>query len=792
VEEKAVALKAARHRKTFELSFHQSITTQYVLGLGLIAILVAASYVMLLELMRTHATWAAIINLSGRQRMLSQRISKQAHDLVMRTHEDSSVIRREILVGAARMERAHHDIINGNPQQQLRITLSESAREILFYPPLELDKKVMRYVEAVKNFAMAPDVEITPQNPYFKVIEEYSEDTLLAALDALVAEFQTEAERNAAALESRVTAIMSVLLLTILVEGVLLFRPLAWRIQQSADELAESQKKLAGITSSLGEGVLVTDQAGMITFVNPMALELTGYREDELLGKSVMDLKMRNMDGTLMPREERVIMQALMASPDTQHEGRGELFVRTREMILERKGGEQIMVEANATRLREKDQIVGAVASIKDITMRKTMDAILSAKSDLVLLLQEVAFAVNDVDTVDEAMRVCLSIVCKHTIWEIGHVYQPTEEGLMVPTDLWHSKEEGKFEEFRKATELMTFSPGRGLPGRVYLGKRPAWISDVRKDPNFPRAALDRKAEVRAGFAFPVLEGDKVVAVLEFFSSQAMEQDESVMNMANYLATQLGRVTERKRDMEAIKLAKEKAEDATRLKDKFISLVAHDMRAPLSTIIGLVKSVKTDTGHPISASQQDILSKTIIGGENMLELIDNLLDLEKLQSGQMRVEKLPLDARALAEEVIESLSYEASAKEIILKNEVERGVKISADYELIIEVIKNLAHNSIKFCSAGDAVSIFSPNSDGPAIGVRDNGPGIRKEIVEDIFRHDIKTSTIGTAGERGTGLGLPLCHDIIKAHGGEMEVVSELGKGATFLVKLPVDVAKE
>ena len=781
------ASHGSRQSKGFALSFGEKITTQYVIALSLIAILVIIGYVVLLELMSSHASWAAAINQSGRQRMISQRISKLAHDLVMRTHDNGQALRKEMEEWARHMEKSHQIIINGDKATGLRVTLSGASQEIIYYPPHELDKKISRYIEAVRKFAGTPDDQVSPENREFQIIEEYSQKPLLDSLDALVTQFQSEAEENAVAFRRRVTAITVILLFTILVVGVVIFRPLASQIQRSASELADSERKLSGITSSLGEGVIVADKMGVITFANPMSQSITGFKESDLLGMSVMDMKMFSLEGAALDKEEIVLIQALHSSPlGSLAETVEPISVRTREVIIERKGGDRLIVEMNVSRLLEKGNVVGVVASIKDITMRKTMERIVAAKSALVQLLQEIAFAVSDVDTVDEAMSVCMSKVCQHTIWDVGHVYKPDNEDILHPTELWYTKDQTKFAEFREITSNSRFVPGKGLPGRVFLSKKPAWIKDVQKDKNFPRAMESANLEVRAGFAFPVLEGEKVVAVLEFFSTKVMDPDESIMDMAKYLSTQLGRVTERKRDMEIITESRDMAEAATRLKDKFISLVAHDMRTPLSTILGLIKSLKTDIPDPLSPMQLDIISKVIISGENMIDMIDNLLDMERLQSGMLKVEKMNLDTRALAEEVVESLSYEAAAKNIKLQNDVKRGVKMLADYELIVEVIKNIVHNSIKFCSDGDTVTFHSPSDSDAVLAISDTGPGVRKEVIANLFKHEIKTSTMGTAGERGTGLGLPLCHDIMKAHDGSISVTSELGKGATFFLRLP------
>jgi diguanylate cyclase (GGDEF)-like protein len=162
-------------------------------------------------------------------------------------------------------------------------------------------------------------------------------------------------------------------------------------------------------------------------------------------------------------------------------------------------------------------------------------------------LLQTVAVASNQADTVEEAMRTAVRSVCDHTRWPVGHVYMLDDQSQeLVSTSIWEPEDPRRFEAFRQVTEATTFPSGKGLPGRVLATGEPAWIFDVTNDANFPRAPAAAEVGLKAAFAFPVLVGDDVAAVLEFFAPVAAEPNPAQLETMALVGTQLGRVVERK------------------------------------------------------------------------------------------------------------------------------------------------------------------------------------------------------------------------------------------------------
>lgn len=151
--------------------------------------------------------------------------------------------------------------------------------------------------------------------------------------------------------------------------------------------------------------------------------------------------------------------------------------------------------------------------------------------------------------SVEDTMQYALKQLCQHTGWPVGHLYMVGgQEGKhLVSSNIWHFSEEETFLNFKRVTESTKFESGVGLPGRVLESGKPAWITDATLDKNFPRAHLDSNIGIRAGFAFPVLIGEEVVGVMEFFSTQAVEPQTEMLEVMSQAGFHLGRALERQR-----------------------------------------------------------------------------------------------------------------------------------------------------------------------------------------------------------------------------------------------------
>lgn len=243
-------------------------------------------------------------------------------------------------------------------------------------------------------------------------------------------------------------------------------------------------------------------------------------------------------------------------------------------------------------------------------------------------------------------------------------------------------------------------------------------------------------------------------------------------------------ITQHKKTEEDLSAAKEDAESATRIKDKFVSLVAHDLRAPLSSIKLMQQMVAEGPIDGESAAYQEMNQAILARCDTMLKLIDDLLKISRLQTGSI-VQERRLCLAADFFPLLVEMKFLAQRKEVVLENELPDNFHLLVDVNLFREVLQNLIDNAIKFSPRGGTVNIGVLRGPPPAFFVRDHGAGIPKHYLSNIFREDIKTSSLGTAGEIGTGLGLPICQDIMEALGGRLRIDTRVGEGTTIYAEL-------
>ncbi|MDQ3898336.1 MAG: ATP-binding protein, partial [Actinomycetota bacterium] len=203
----------------------------------------------------------------------------------------------------------------------------------------------------------------------------------------------------------------------------------------------------------------------------------------------------------------------------------------------------------------------------------------LTERSEAVALLKTIAVATNEAESVEAALQIAVDEVCRHTGWPVGHVCRISDDGLeAVPTDIWHLDDDGRFAAFRRITESARFAVGCELPGRVAHSRAPVWIPDVVLDRDFARARRGEPTGVRAAFAVPLVAGQDVVGVLEFFSPEVAPPDRHLLDLVGQVGTELGRVVERKRAEDALRHSEERTRSIlAAANDAFVGMDEHGL-----------------------------------------------------------------------------------------------------------------------------------------------------------------------------------------------------------------------
>jgi PAS domain S-box-containing protein len=246
-------------------------------------------------------------------------------------------------------------------------------------------------------------------------------------------------------------------------------------------------------------------------------------------------------------------------------------------------------------------------------------------------------------------------------------------------------------------------------------------------------------------------------------------------------------ITERRARDEALREAKQHAEDASRAKSQFLANMSHELRTPLNAVLGYSELLMDGVYGPLPENAEGVLARVQANGRHLLSLINDVLDLSKIEAGELDVAAEPYSVAELVEAAISSTEALATAKGLTLTASVPEGLSAGhGDARRLTQVLLNLVGNAIKFTAAG-SVEIAARVANGRLrIAVSDTGIGISPADLDRIFGNFQQGSNTMVEGYGGTGLGLAISKRIVEMHGGSIEVCSEVGRGTTFTIDLP------
>lgn len=394
-----------------------------------------------------------------------------------------------------------------------------------------------------------------------------------------------------------------------------------------------------------------------------------------------------------------------------------------------------------------------------------------------------------------EGTHEILQTVCESLGWQVGVLWAVEHQGEVLRcVDLWH-RPAMELDGFESASRTRTFTRGVGLPGRIWESGKPAWIPDVTRDPNLPRAALAAQAGLRSAFGFPILLGDEVVGVMEFFSEEPRQPDQDLNDMIVSVGFQIGQFHERKRAEEKLahllvreRAARADAEKANRLKDEFLATLSHELRTPLNAVIGwsrMLKSGRLDEESALHA--MDVIERNAWAQK---QIIEDILDVSRVITGKLQLHLAPVDLVTVVQAALDAVRPALEAKDIRIDTNYQEGMRIMAgDADRLQQVVWNLVSNASKFTPAGGAVGIrVSQDETYASVEISDTGPGIPPEFIPHVFERFRQADGSTTRTHGGLGLGLAIVRHLVELHGGVIAVENATSEsGAVFTVKLPL-----
>ena len=549
-------------------------------------------------------------------------------------------------------------------------------------------------------------------------------------------------------------------------------------LSDARDEATAARSRLTDALESISEGFFLYDADDRMVLCNSRYREIYPAMADVFrpglpFEEMIRTVAARGIVADAVQRPEEWIAQRL-----AQHQNPGG------PMLHPQSDGRWIQVSERKT------QDGGTVGVFTDVTELKRAEEALREKTEFLALNQVITAAANEAASVESAIQIALDQVCAQTAWPVGHAYMLVGEEL-VTSSVWHLEDSERFETFRSVSEATRFRPGAGLPGRVLSSGKPAWITDVTKERNFPRAQMATELGVKGAFGFPVLVGKDVVAVLEFFSERAVEPHDALLDVAAQIGIQLGRVIERQQAEGQLRQAKDEAEAATEAKSQFLASMSHELRTPLNAIIGYSEMLHEEAADLGQDSFLPDLVKIREAGRHLLSLINDILDLSKIEAGKMDVLLEDFEVADLigqVESVIQPLMTK-NANTFVVDCAPDLGA-MRSDQTKLRQSLFNLLSNAAKFTERGRILlavrRIVRDGDEMLEFKVSDTGIGMTREQLDRLFQAFAQAEVSTSRDYGGTGLGLAITRHFCRMLGGEVAAESTPGKGSTFAILVP------
>ena len=350
---------------------------------------------------------------------------------------------------------------------------------------------------------------------------------------------------------------------------------------------------------------------------------------------------------------------------------------------------------------------------------------------------------------------------------------------------LWVQKKVGEKDEIFYSENILDVTGYTGNEIKHFPGRGTAIVleEDLQKVKKLFSEFIADSSQMHTSFIYRIIKKDKNIIWIKESISVKRDKKGKVEEFSGIVTD----VTKLKEEEISAKNSLEKYIELNSTKDKFISMLSHDLRSPFTSILGF-SEILLNEPNLSEKDKAEYLNFINGSSQSQLQLINYLLDWSRLQTGRMRLEPERLHAQTLVFNCISSLTGNAVRKNIDIKILVKDSLYIRVDERLLTLVITNLLSNAIKFSREGQTIEIQGDifNDDFIEFVVKDEGIGISEKNKTKLFKIEKMYTTEGTKGERGTGLGLSLVKEIIEKHGGEIWFYSDQGKGSEFHFTVP------
>jgi signal transduction histidine kinase len=433
------------------------------------------------------------------------------------------------------------------------------------------------------------------------------------------------------------------------------------------------------------------------------------------------------------------------------------------------------------------DQAVIAIENVRLFQELQTRTRDLARSVEELQALGEVGRAVSSTLDLETVLATIVSQASQLSGTDGGAIYEYDE----VSEEFQLRATQNLAMEFVDLLRSTRIRKGEGAVGRVAVTLEPTQIPDIERDPTYQSRL--KAAALREGYhallAVPLLREQRIIGALVVNRRTPGQFAPEVTELVRTFAAQSALAIQNARLFQELEEKSRQLEVADRHKSEFLASMSHELRTPLNAVIGFSEVLLDRMFGELNPKQDEYLQDILTSGRHLLSLINDILDLAKIEAGRMELEVVDFHLPQAIDNSITLIRERASRRAITLGVEIDpRLGEIKGDERKVKQVLLNLLSNAVKFTPEGGQVGVQARLADGFAeISVTDTGVGIAPEDHEAVFEEFRQVGSDYAKKHEGTGLGLTLSRRFVELHGGKIWVKSQLGEGATFTFTLPV-----
>lgn len=541
---------------------------------------------------------------------------------------------------------------------------------------------------------------------------------------------------------------------------------------ENARLFEESRKFRLGLERS-ADAVFMTDLEGTIVYANPSFEKIYGFPLDEVIGQNPRIIK-----SGVIPQEQYKYFWDTLLNKETV----------AGELVNKRKDGRLIPIEGtNSPILDESGNILGFLAIHADITKRKEDEEALQRRNEYLAASSEIGRLVTSTLDLDAIFSRSVNLIVERFGFYHASIFIIDEMGSNAVLQESTGTAGQKLKE-RKHTLAVG---SNSTVGKATSSGEVVVINDTTLDSiHKPNPLLP---ETKAEAAIPLHAGNRIIGTLDIQSTEVDAFSEDDIAILQLLADQVAVGIDNARSYNLAQQAVEEMREVDRLKSQFLANMSHELRTPLNSIIGFARVILKGIDGPITELQQQDLTAIFNSGQHLLGLINDVLDLSRIEAGKMDLTFDEVNITDLISSVMSTAAGLVKDKPIKLVPKIEDALPmVRADAMRVRQVLINFLSNASKFTEEGEIIvtaALTEPikGQQSVIIKVIDSGPGIAEEDQAKLFQPFSQVDASLTRKVGGSGLGLSICHHLIQMHNGQIGVQSAPGKGSTFYFTIPV-----